>query len=111
MILKIRQAKLVDNVLVWSVIEEELDPNLESDKIESNTNEKMIVKNPETAQTRLKTQQIDNSQIVESPNSINDWKLLESLRKMETEEQTLLRTKTKLGRNSARPAQQNRQRN
>ena len=94
--MKTKPSKLVDDALVWAVTEEELDSDLESNKIASESNRIMIPLKLESAQTIEASQQIDSSQIVESSNSINDLDLLTSLQKMKTEEQTLLEQKQQL---------------
>lgn len=96
MILKTKHSKLVDNTLVWAVTDEELGSTLESDKIVSEPNGKMMPKKLETPQTTDQLQQACPLQIAESSNSINDLDLLTSLQKMKSEEQALLEQKQRL---------------
>ncbi len=90
MILKIKQSKSVDDVLVCAVTEEELDSDLEAEQ-----NGKLIPLDLETQTTDL-SQQIDSSEIGETSDSIDDLDLLASLQKMRAKEQALIEQKQRL---------------
>ncbi len=94
--LKTKHSKLVNNVLVWAISDEELDSDLESDKAASDPKGKMIPQKLEASQTIDRSRQTDTLQIAGSSNSISDSDLLRSLQNMKTEEQDLIEQKQRL---------------
>jgi superfamily I DNA and RNA helicase len=94
--LKTKHSKLIDNVSVCAINEDELSSDLDSNKEAPDPKEKKTPQELETSQTIDRPQQTDPLQILRASNSISDSDLLRSLNEMKTEEQELKEQKQRL---------------